>query len=256
MQVHDWIARGKKCETVRSSPECRLYLWHFETLSDPDPRSRIAAACGSAGVIAPSCENTADRAAGFRTVAGTTAPDDFDRKAIRPYTCVYLAKVHRTSGARTGFSRPIIKMHARYVTTLCTYVPKYYPAPVPALSLSLSLATNLVSYTGCPNLPRLRSNEREGRTDVLTLSNVTKLISGHSIILINLLFSDRSALGVRLHASRNDLRGPQDAKSNYFARRTVVWTTRKFWLPESLHSRHDFSNRSRIIPVTFSDHEF
>lgn len=49
----------------------------------------------------------------------------------------YLVKVHRTSDARTRFSRPIIKMHARYVTMLCTYVPKYYPTPVPALSFSL-----------------------------------------------------------------------------------------------------------------------
>lgn len=37
-------------------------------------------------------------------------------------------------GRTYGFSRPIIKMHARYVTTLCTYIRKYYPAPVPALS--------------------------------------------------------------------------------------------------------------------------
>lgn len=70
----------------------------------------------------------------------------------------YLTKVHRTSGARTGFSRPIIKMHARYVTTLCTYVPKYYPAPVPVLSLFLSPR---ISYRirGVPNLSRFRSSK-------------------------------------------------------------------------------------------------
>jgi len=123
-------------------------------LSDPDPRSPIAAACGSPAL-------SRRRLAKIRRIVRqdfepSRTPQHQTTSIGRLYVRIraYLAKVHRTSGARTGFSRPIIKMHARYVTTLCTYVPKYYPAPVPALSFSLSLSFSrreiLQAYTGCP----------------------------------------------------------------------------------------------------------
>lgn len=115
------------------------------------------------------------------------------------YVRIYLAKVHRTSGARTGFSRPIIKMHARYVTTLCTYVPKYYPAPVLALSFSLSLSPPLAAkYSkriyGVSRIYRVlaRTSKKEILTSAASMywpSGVIKLIFGRSIVPANLLFT-------------------------------------------------------------------
>lgn len=139
---------------VQSLPECRLYLQHLETLLIPISnrhRMRIT------DVIALSCENTVIVRQDFEP---SWTPQHQTTSIGRLYVRIhaYLAKVHRTSSARTGFSRPIIKMHARYVTTLCTYISKYYPAPLsPSLFLSFFLLSRyLKCIRGIPNLSRLR----------------------------------------------------------------------------------------------------
>jgi len=67
---------------------------------------------------------------------------------------------------------------------------------------------------------------------------------------MNLLFVERIVALKYVHTWIKmicKLRGGRRTQIKSFARQTVIWTIRNFWLPESLHSQHDFSNRFRII---------
>lgn len=100
---------------------------------------------------------------------GFSAADTHRGASIRGVRvpCTYVAvKVHRTS-PRVRVLGPIIKMHARYVTTFCTYARKYYPAPVAVRSndakhtwaphTKLHTRPDANPYTRCPrsNCPQL-----------------------------------------------------------------------------------------------------